>query len=333
MLTQTMPALANAMSGVMPPNALRQLMQALGNCNQPLEHRGPIAITASPRQSARGVYDGAQWDPRQFQQLADAFNIWNNLAFVDSTVNNKIFTGDTFTFPSTNQFITNTFPTTIVWGTPGTPGTPGAPGTPGGGAAGGGVDGRDGRDGRDGIAIGGTGPAGRPGEAGRSGRDGAAGAPGRDGLPGGVFGQGGYELVAGKGRQINVPITVLESKTVEASKYRAYVTVPLTTYKAAFDPESCEVTLEEKTCEVKFAVSFEVCEGEAEPLAATTPLESGLRTLSEEPEGDCPPDEEPGCTLSIPNITEGRDLFKYALVPRFITVPDPPTLKPKATYP
>jgi hypothetical protein len=59
MLTQLMPAMAQAMQGISSDQAARQLMQALGNCGQPLAHRGPVAVAPGPR-GGGGALGGAQ---------------------------------------------------------------------------------------------------------------------------------------------------------------------------------------------------------------------------------------------------------------------------------
>jgi len=40
--TQAAPQIVKALAGVLPDGAVRQLMQALGNCNQPFTSRGPV---------------------------------------------------------------------------------------------------------------------------------------------------------------------------------------------------------------------------------------------------------------------------------------------------
>lgn len=63
-----MPAVANAMRGAMTPEQLWQFSRAVGNCQQPLAHRGPIAYLP-PSNAARnrqGTYTG--WSPVEYQQ-------------------------------------------------------------------------------------------------------------------------------------------------------------------------------------------------------------------------------------------------------------------------
>lgn len=63
-----MPAVANAMRGALSPEQLRQFSRAVGNCQQPLAHRGPVAYLP-PSNAARnrqGTYTG--WSPVELQQ-------------------------------------------------------------------------------------------------------------------------------------------------------------------------------------------------------------------------------------------------------------------------
>lgn len=114
MLTQSAPAIVKAMSGVLPPNAVAALTQALGNCNQPLAHRG--AINFSPPEMPEvgpGWFDGNQWNP---------FDYANLLPFADQANNVDVpgwkptggwpssnYYGDTFNFPMNQDFTINQF--------------------------------------------------------------------------------------------------------------------------------------------------------------------------------------------------------------------------------
>jgi hypothetical protein len=64
MLTQAMPALVKALDGVLPPEALKQLTQALGNCNQPLTSRSGLNVQSPNPANDRGVIVDPPWDPR-----------------------------------------------------------------------------------------------------------------------------------------------------------------------------------------------------------------------------------------------------------------------------
>lgn len=251
MLTQAMPALAQALRGVIPDNAVRQLMQALGNCNQPLVHRGPVSIQPQgPQQNGPGFYNGQQWDPNQFRGLIDANNIYNNNSFIDATSTGYYFGGDQFSFPTyttnevTQTFINNFFPQDPSggFGRDGRDGRDGAPGTGGGG--------RDGRDGSPGGGFGGPGrrgPSGPPGNPGRPGESGSAGPagppgedargrPGRDGRDGRNGASLGYELedLKPKVRYATIP-------RVSVGPNEVCFSVP------EFNPDTCETT-EKQIC-------------------------------------------------------------------------------------
>lgn len=191
MLTQSTPSIIAALQKVMPPAALKQLTQALGNCGQPLTHRGPVNLQPSlpPQAGGRGVYGGAgadgnpsnTWNTQYYSPLIS----YNEQAFYDipgfgpggTTTNN--YYGDNFSFPTTNVYnITNNYSNTIGGGTfiPGIVTDQPIRTIPG-------LDGLDGRDGFDGFD-------GLGGFDGRDGRDGAAGAAGEAGVAGEAGGRG-----------------------------------------------------------------------------------------------------------------------------------------------
>jgi hypothetical protein len=55
-LTQTTPALRRSLQGAMSPQVIAALTQSLGNCNQPLTHRGAVNITSPAYNSRAGEY-------------------------------------------------------------------------------------------------------------------------------------------------------------------------------------------------------------------------------------------------------------------------------------
>lgn len=202
MLTQATPAIVKALQGVLPPNALKQLTQALGNCNQPLTHRGDINF--QPNYSVgneRGVYGGggrAPWNPEDYRQLfprpgevrVDAGRGGN------STYNN--YQGNQYDFSNRQQFNVNQFYGGDTVNNYERPGRDGAAGDAG--AAG--------KAGRDGFGF-----AGPPGGAGR---DGTAGRDGRDGRDGGGGDEGGGGF--------------LRTDTITVPQYRAVIgTLPIPT--------------------------------------------------------------------------------------------------------
>lgn len=235
MLTQAMPSLADSLQGALPAQVVRQMMQVLGNCNQPLEHRGPVAINPSRlgKEAGPGYYGSGSWSPEQFQALLNPGGVYNNNAFIDSTVNNSHFGGDQFLFNNDANFVTNNFPTTIVLGQPGTPGRDGISGVSGTN----GVDGAPGAVGASGV----SGSDGAPGAAGADGAIGPAGPPGArgesiPGLPGqpGRDGAAGILEVRDPGRRIPLPTfvsAVVAVPQVQEFKVPSYI----------FDSDACDV--------------------------------------------------------------------------------------------
>lgn len=201
MLTQATPAIVAALQKVLPPAALKQLTQALGNCGQPVTHRGPISLQPGLPQQAggAGVYGGngadgypaTTWNAQEYADLLPyregAFYDIPGVGLGGTTFNH--YYGDSFSFPTTNNYnITNNYVNTIGGGTyiPGLVtdqirflpprGRDGAAGRDG-------YDGRDGRDplpGIDGIA-GRDGDPGEPGERGPRGEQGERGRKGEQG--------------------------------------------------------------------------------------------------------------------------------------------------------
>ncbi len=118
MLTQTMPALIQAMQGTLPPDALKQLTQALGNCNQPLTHRGDVNIqptTPGNKNGVYGGYDDPPWPPDWDRSLIpDINNITNNNmvdmpGFNSGDWNTNNYAGSQFYFPTNNAFNLNNY--------------------------------------------------------------------------------------------------------------------------------------------------------------------------------------------------------------------------------
>lgn len=65
MLTQTMPAVIDALRSVLSPGELKTLTQALGNCQQPLTHRGSVNFAPGTPPQKGGVYTHSPWSPIQ----------------------------------------------------------------------------------------------------------------------------------------------------------------------------------------------------------------------------------------------------------------------------
>jgi hypothetical protein len=65
MFTQAMPAYTNALR----TGSIFQSMQALGNCQQPLSHRGGVNFAPGPGRNVNGVYSTPAWSPAQYPGL------------------------------------------------------------------------------------------------------------------------------------------------------------------------------------------------------------------------------------------------------------------------
>lgn len=74
MFTQQAPSLVRALREVLTPGQLEQLTTSLGNCQQPLAHRGPVHLAppASLGRNQRGVYGPGAWDPARHPGLVPA---------------------------------------------------------------------------------------------------------------------------------------------------------------------------------------------------------------------------------------------------------------------
>jgi hypothetical protein len=109
-----MPALAQALSGALPEAAIRQLMQALGNCQQPLTHRGAVNIQPPATTGAGGLARPGAWKASEYRDLLPTVG---QRAFVDmpgfgggggpggqviNTSNN--YAGNQFSFPINQEF-------------------------------------------------------------------------------------------------------------------------------------------------------------------------------------------------------------------------------------
>ena len=116
MYTQSMPALVKALTGVLPPAALKQLTQALGNCNQPLTHRGQVNVQAEQYAYDRGLAPQGTWNPGEYQRLLPTSTQAGGLGgdivlpgFGGSGWNSFNFGGDSFFFPTEQAFNQNMY--------------------------------------------------------------------------------------------------------------------------------------------------------------------------------------------------------------------------------
>lgn len=153
MLTRAMPSVVKALSGVLPPTALKQLTQALGNCSQEVTQRGDVNVSPDAWTNINnynGVYDGDTWNPRNYGDIINNVNndvTNNNQNLFDFSTRqefatNNFYGGDTINYAgdtymdtvTTNNLVTNYITVNNPAGEQGPAGPPGA-------------DGRDGRDG------------------------------------------------------------------------------------------------------------------------------------------------------------------------------------------
>jgi hypothetical protein len=105
MFTQAMPAYANALrSGAMFP-----AMQALGNCQQPLTHRGGVNFSPGPGQNVRGVYNSSPWNPSQYPGLFPGGPSSADFAGMNATWNAGNRYDSQFFFPTDQFFAQNQF--------------------------------------------------------------------------------------------------------------------------------------------------------------------------------------------------------------------------------
>lgn len=143
MNTQAMPALVQALSGVLPDTAVRGLLQALGNCQLPVQSRGAVSFQA-PQQTigganasfGQGLVQGGQWSPSSvpagylptasqvsgllptgfldpFQMFGGGFGVDIPQApgFSTAPFSQNFYAGAQFVFPTEQQFnISNVFP-------------------------------------------------------------------------------------------------------------------------------------------------------------------------------------------------------------------------------
>lgn len=111
MFTQSMPALAQALSGALPEPALRQLMQALGNCQQPLTHRGEINLQPPYSTGPGGLARPGTWSPSSLNSLLPAAgqNVTVDIAGARNTVTNNNYGGHQFQFPLNQDFSFNQY--------------------------------------------------------------------------------------------------------------------------------------------------------------------------------------------------------------------------------
>jgi hypothetical protein len=278
MFTQAMPALVDALRGVLPPEAIGPLTQALGNCAQPLTHRAGINLVAPAKQNQNGTYGGgpfnSAWNPASYQNLFPGGGVHNSANYHTAVdVGDMSVTWQAgnrydsqFYFPTNQVFTQNQFfggPTLNVSG-------------------GGNIDyitnqyfqgdtveaERVNTDELNGDPV--AGPPGPPGAPGRDGQRGAPGAPGGffGALPPGFFGPIRYlsgrpriapdpravarphryikDAWVRKAISVGVPTNAIKEVTVDVSPAATDISVPsdaISGGTVALDPTPVEVTV------------------------------------------------------------------------------------------
>jgi hypothetical protein len=115
MFTQQVPALVNALSGALPDSAVRSLMQALGNCQQPLAHRGDVNLAPREPPNTKGVVGGPAWNPQQYQELFPQnynqyyFEAPGIGSYSNGSWYNTNYGGAEFSFPTNQEFFANEY--------------------------------------------------------------------------------------------------------------------------------------------------------------------------------------------------------------------------------
>lgn len=250
MFTQAMPAYIDALRQTVPASQVMPMAQALGNCQQPLTHRGGVNFAGNPqRQNPRqpGVYTSPSWNQQSVSNLFpyagqvvesgdSAVNI--DLPGMEANWNNGNRYDSQFYFPTNQWFTQNQFyggPQFNVHG----------------GAR---ADTLDcdiasantvnvtnlsaARFNGSPVAL----PPDSAGAPGRDGRPGAAGAPGRNGaIPPGFFGPIRY-LTGLNPRVDYQPVRVAKPVRYVADVWvmeAVTISVPQNLY---FNPETCEIT-------------------------------------------------------------------------------------------
>lgn len=119
-----MPALAQALSGVLPQSSLRSLMQALGNCMQDVQQRGGVNVQPSYR-LPNGLGNPATWQPSEYPGLLPYAGQTPHIVLPgipgDAAADwfSTFIGGNTFNFPTNQQFTANNYwggPTNTIYG-------------------------------------------------------------------------------------------------------------------------------------------------------------------------------------------------------------------------
>ena len=115
MFTQSAPSLFNALSGYLPDVAVKAVVQALGNCQQPLTHRGPVTLSAPQPANRGGVMTGGTWNPQTYQNefsqnmAQNYFEAPNIGGYTNGDWYSTNYDGSQFSFPTNQEFAANSY--------------------------------------------------------------------------------------------------------------------------------------------------------------------------------------------------------------------------------
>lgn len=255
MNTQAMPALASALSGDMPQQVVRALMQAIGNCNQPVSQRGGVNVQDT-RRLPNGIAASQTWNSYEYNNILPYAGQDPLAGRPGSTVVLPNLPGhsngdwntsnyfSSFSFPTNNEFNTNNLFRNIT-------------------------NHFGGDSFFESVTVNNISLGGPAGRAGRDGRDGAAG---RDGLTGqtGQRGADGATIVIGGGggpipfRPILYVTNVKTSINFTRAKLKEIsIEIPV------FNPETCQNEAQTFTSAV-----------EVEQVGADNPAEPGTLVVT-----------------------------------------------------
>lgn len=221
-----MPALASALAGDMPQQAVRALMQAIGNCNQPVAQRGGVNVQNTQR-LPNGIADNRTWNIYEYNDILPYAGqdplagrpgssiVLPNLPGHSNGDWNTSNYFSSFSFPTNNEFSTNNLFRNVT-------------------------NNFGGNSFFESVTVNNISFGGAAGRAGRDGRDGAAG---RDGLTGatGQRGADGAIILIGGGSPITpfVPITYVTNVKTTINFTRAKLK-GISLEIPVFNPETCE---------------------------------------------------------------------------------------------
>jgi hypothetical protein len=115
MFTQSAPSLFNALSGYLPDVAVKAVVQALGNCQQPLTHRGPVSLSPPQPTNRGGVMGGGMWNPQIYQNSFPQntsqyyFEAPNIGGYTSGDWFSTNYDGAQFSFPTNQEFAANSY--------------------------------------------------------------------------------------------------------------------------------------------------------------------------------------------------------------------------------